>query len=605
MNRALFVLSFLSLLFPSTLAQRVGDQVTAGFGPGRTYLNSDMGNFGPPLIFKRTINLGGNPDAITIFEGKGLVAIGGDPAGYALIDLETGAPLWTVPAEGPVANLDYAGPFNNDIVLLGNPSTSAVSAVQVSTGVELWNEMNLGTPLGRYPLLSSQRAIFHGSARLVSAEPSSGLVFWEFADTAGGTPIETAVAPLASSSEQLYVIDREGTLYALALCSGEIVWSLGGAGGDGSDLLATAGMVFVTDPGTQLLRAVQAATGLVAWTRQMGEFASPGIALAYDQLLVFYQEDSSARISALNPETGDDIWQVSDGMGSPAHGLVANNYLFFYNTGSERIRILDVFNGTILDSISHEGVRGLSAANGLLYVLLERQIDIYERSDEIYLAQVADGGGASTLITLVNRQSVEAQGSVEFFDDAGQPLPLMVEGLPNAVSTVDFVIQANDSIKVQTLGLTDMATSGWAKVNSDRQIAGSSVYQFSEDDVILFEAGIGASQPTTRAQVFASRILKTPGNPFSTGIAIANPSDEDAEITIEFRRTVPTAATAAMTMSLGPQEHAARFLEELFQTGIADFGSEGTLVISSDMPIVIVALRTQRGFQMSSYPVAQ
>jgi hypothetical protein len=35
----------------------------------------------------------------------------------------------------------------------------------------------------------------------------------------------------------------------------------------------------------------------------------------------------------------------------------------------------------------------------------------------------------------------------------------------------------------------------------------------------------------------------------------------------------------------------------------AELGSEGTLIVSADVPVVVTALRTQSGYQMSSYPV--
>ena len=48
----------------------------------------------------------------------------------------------------------------------------------------------------------------------------------------------------------------------------------------------------------------------------------------------------------------------------------------------------------------------------------------------------------------------------------------------------------------------------------------------------------------------------------------------------------------------------AQFLQELFPVEVGD-DFQGTVVISSDIPVVVTALRTQSGLQMSSIPVGQ
>ena len=49
MMRRTGLLLMLCLCSPVALGQNVGDQYTAGYNNARTYLNSDMGDFKPPL----------------------------------------------------------------------------------------------------------------------------------------------------------------------------------------------------------------------------------------------------------------------------------------------------------------------------------------------------------------------------------------------------------------------------------------------------------------------------------------------------------------------------------------------------------------------------
>ena len=130
----------------------------------------------------------------------------------------------------------------------------------------------------------------------------------------------------------------------------------------------------------------------------------------------------------------------------------------------------------------------------------------------------------------------------------------------------------------------------------------TAVFQYAEQGVVLFEAGVGDSPAAGAASLFVTRIGPSEFSLISTGIAFVNPSDETASVQIQFRRRVPSLATFEAELILAPGEHVAEFVEEIFPDD-AGVGTEGYLIIRSDVPIAITALRTQNGFQMSSYPV--
>ena len=94
------------------------------------------------------------------------------------------------------------------------------------------------------------------------------------------------------------------------------------------------------------------------------------------------------------------------------------------------------------------------------------------------------------------------------------------------------------------------------------------------------------------------------GKELSTGFAVANLLDGTANLTLTYLRVAPTTVVTTIDLTLDALHHEDGFIQDLFPDD-AIVGSEGTLIITSDIPIVVTALRTQNGYQMSSYPVGQ
>jgi hypothetical protein len=91
-----------------------------------------------------------------------------------------------------------------------------------------------------------------------------------------------------------------------------------------------------------------------------------------------------------------------------------------------------------------------------LIVLLPDSIEIYTPVYEAQLAQVASGGGQSSMIVLSNVGPFEAEATVEFFGDSGGPLslPTQVEGIepvPQMRSEVTVVIPPRSAAELDVL----------------------------------------------------------------------------------------------------------------------------------------------------------
>ncbi|MFZ0428932.1 MAG: PQQ-binding-like beta-propeller repeat protein, partial [Acidobacteriota bacterium] len=345
MRRQLLFVICASLMGAVALAQNPGDQPTAGYTNFRSYLNSDAGNFKAPLAAAQTLALpeGFAAENMSVFEQYVLLGQGGEPGRYVLINRQTGLVRWNVEIGVSPVPLDFGPAFNNDLVLLGGSTTASVSAVQVSTGATLWGDDRVGPSDGRSPILTNDLSLFAGQYGVVAARPSDGLVFWQNPSSEDIGSVELAKAPLSTYGSRVYGLAANGNLFALNLLTGAAQWSAPEIGSDGSNVIATRKYVFVNNPANGTVSAVRTSNGSVAWSVELdGTFGNPGIALAYNQLFVFWATQTELKISALNPQTGTLLWEVSDAAlplhipeapaaNPPWFAQVANNAVYFYN----------------------------------------------------------------------------------------------------------------------------------------------------------------------------------------------------------------------------------------------------------------------------------
>ncbi len=109
------------------------------------------------------------------------------------------------------------------------------------------------------PFLSENLALYHGRNKVVAADAVTGQVFWSLAAS-------TAQAPLSQLNNQVYFLDTAGGLRALNRSNGQELWSAAEVGANGSNIVATPARVFVNNPDTGELDALDAASGAVQWS---------------------------------------------------------------------------------------------------------------------------------------------------------------------------------------------------------------------------------------------------------------------------------------------------------------------------------------------------
>ena len=101
-------------------------------------------------------------------------------------------------------------------------------------------------------------------------------------------------------------------------------------------------------------------------------------------------------------------------------------------------------------------------------------------SDTVYagggaLAQIVDGGGTKTTITLTNLDPAAASYTLFFYDDNGNALSLSTSaGAPSSI--LSGMLAPLSSVIIKTNGNSPSTLQGWALLVTENTIAGSAVF---------------------------------------------------------------------------------------------------------------------------------
>jgi sugar lactone lactonase YvrE len=200
----------------------------------------------------------------------------------------------------------------------------------------------------------------------------------------------------------------------------------------------------------------------------------------------------------------------------------------------------------------------------------------------VVFPHIAVGGGFTTQILLMNGTSQPMLGRIDFVASDGKPLSV-VSGT-NVIVSLQYAIPAQGTYRTELDGVGGVS-DGYALVtpaSGSSAPAGTIVFRLKSGGNLVTEAGVAASLPTTAARIFVDYIGT------KTGIAMANPADTPANVTLTLLDRFGFAQTPSIHQVLPPRSHIARFVDEIFSIGE---GYTGLLEIQSDSPISSVALK--------------
>lgn len=207
-------------------------------------------------------------------------------------------------------------------------------------------------------------------------------------------------------------------------------------------------------------------------------------------------------------------------------------------------------------------------------------------STTTYFPQIANGGNYfKTSIVVVNNSPAEATGQLRILKSDGTPLELpLTDG--RRLSTIPVQIPAR-GVTVLTSTGEGTLQAGWAVLTTNIAVAANAIFQTVSGSTVLSEAGVSASRLLRRFSIFADTIGTA-----RTAIAIANPSGGAVNIRVRlFDRQGVERTTSPAQITLGPNQHVSRFIDEMLSSiaGITEF--EGTALFESDGDVSAVSFR--------------
>ena len=177
---------------------------------------------------------------------------------------------------------------------------------------------------------------------------------------------------------------------------------------------------------------------------------------------------------------------------------------------------------------------------------------------------------------------------------------------PVDLSTRAFMIVDRGGQSIVTDGSGDLSV-GYSRIQPDTgntAPAGLGIFDFRQSGVLVSEAGVPASPILTSARISAEV-----NGPVNTGVAIANPNGQTANISFHFTDGLGNDVSSG-SMTVGANQQIAKFLnEDPFSVLAGRDSFQGTFSFTSDVGISVIALRglsnerTPSEFLITTLPV--
>ncbi len=217
---------------------------------------------------------------------------------------------------------------------------------------------------------------------------------------------------------------------------------------------------------------------------------------------------------------------------------------------------------------------------------------------EFVLPQVANGGQAfKTTFVFFNLRPQEVSLQLSLTNDDGEAFPVTLAGGENG-SDFNFSLPGDGSLFIETDPAAGPLTAGAARVSSDGPLGVSAIFTVvtAEGD-FRTEAGVGDSAELSR---FTLPVDLT--GVFNTGLAFFNNSNSPTQVLLSLVDAEGGPAQTADPVLLGPLQHQARFVTELFDAAAV---TRGSLSVTASGPISALTLRqNDPPLNFTSLPVA-
>jgi hypothetical protein len=219
----------------------------------------------------------------------------------------------------------------------------------------------------------------------------------------------------------------------------------------------------------------------------------------------------------------------------------------------------------------------------------------------VYFPQIANGLEGGTLvhwhtnIYIDNQGTATVSGTISLFNSDGTPmLASFVNESGASVATngqISFQLGAGQNHKYTSTSAVPLQV-GYGVMTSNGPVAANVLfahYGNSGVEFLMCEAGVPATAAMTRQAIFADTQFG-----FNPGIAVVNPTNSTQVITFQLVNNSGQVISTT-TQTLGPNQHFAKFLSEMF-SNIPPMA--GRLQFFGSGPLAAVALRFNSNYSL-------
>ena len=220
-----------------------------------------------------------------------------------------------------------------------------------------------------------------------------------------------------------------------------------------------------------------------------------------------------------------------------------------------------------------------------------------EGQNQLIFPQVANGGGYTTTIVMVNGFNAPAKARLGFYQSGAQPFDVVLEGGTGG-SSVNFSIQPKGSIVLRTDGSGSLNV-GYALLSSSVPLSGILIFTLNRGKEIVTEAGV---PPSPLIRNFSIPVLFDE-TAFDTGLAVFNIQGVKAVLDLRVRKS-DGEVVFRKTVTLSPYEHLPLFATQLFPE-LSQLGQfEGVIEAASDQAVAVIAMKLT-GHVLTTFPVSK
>lgn len=153
------------------------------------------------------------------------------------------------------------------------------------------------------------------------------------------------------------------------------------------------------------------------------------------------------------------------------------------------------------------------------------------------ITHMADGGGWTTELLLVNRSDTVASGSMQFYASSGQSLNVNLDG--QTANQFFYSIPARSARRFRTGGSTSTTSTGWIQIAPDANTqtpSAAALLSARANNVTISETIVAASAASSTFRIYAELsgdFSSRQAGSTQTGVAISNPGSTAVSVSID------------------------------------------------------------------------